>query len=166
MEQVSLFPPTPATRVTMFHFRTQTSSRLLPGCSYGCCIHNLHPGSLAPVPRGCASSIGIDGVRWSLFCLAVVHGAGGVVVYTFESHMVSLCSASLFLCILLCPAPFADLAWFVAWSSRLPCRSWRSITSSRIITMLPMLLQWPGLCCLNAALWLLPWPGLCGTSVI
>jgi hypothetical protein len=32
-------------------------------------------------------------------------------------------------------------------------------------TMLPMLLLWPGLCCLCAALWLLLWPGLCGGSM-
>jgi hypothetical protein len=33
-------------------------------------------------------------------------------------------------------------------------------------TMLPMLLLWPGLCCLCAALWLLVLPGLCGDSMV
>jgi hypothetical protein len=32
-------------------------------------------------------------------------------------------------------------------------------------TLLPMLLLWPGLSCLYAALWLVLWPGLCGNSM-
>jgi hypothetical protein len=37
---------------------------------------------------------------------------------------------------------------------------------STLWTMLPMLLLWPGLCYLYAALCLLLWPGLCGSSMV
>jgi hypothetical protein len=145
----------------LFLFRTQTSTRLLPSSSYSCCTRNLHPGSLAPVPRGCASSKGIDGVRLSLFCLAAVHGerANTCCVLIQEQHGFALFGLALPLHSAL-PSPFADLAWLVAWLSRLPCRNWCSITSSHIIIVLLVLHQRPGLCYLYAALWLLLLPGL------
>jgi hypothetical protein len=47
-----------------------------------------HSGSLAPLPRGCASSLGIDGVFLFLFYLAVVHDAEGIVEEALERHMI------------------------------------------------------------------------------